>query len=129
MNKAAKIVSSAIIGTSREIILVNGKQYVIKPPTIHRLAGTASCLCVFGLSDKPTLRDILLAIKDINVCSEALSWLINGDESLSDELSLGAADEVIEGLEKGLSLISTEVFLRAVSLAKNVVLLTAKPKQ
>lgn len=129
MNKAAEIISSAIIGTDREIILVNGKQYVIKPPTIHRLAGAISCLSTFGLPDKPALRDILLAIKDVSVCSEALSWLINGDDRLSEELSHGTVEEIVGGLEKGLSLISTEVFLRAVNLAKNVALLTAKPKQ
>jgi hypothetical protein len=57
-----------------------------------------------------------------------LSWLIKGDESLSDELARGEFDEVVEALAVGLSMVSTENFYKLSVLAKNVATLTAKER-
>ena len=39
MEKASKIVSAAVLGKDFETVFVNGKAYVIHPPTIHKIAG------------------------------------------------------------------------------------------
>lgn len=44
---------------------------------------------------------MLRSLKDTKQVSLALSWLIKGDESLSEELANGEFDEVVEGLAIG----------------------------
>ena len=63
------------------------------------------------------------------MASRALSWFIQGDENLHEELSCGTFDEVVEALATGLSMISAENFYKLLALAKNVAILTAKQKQ
>lgn len=126
MSKASKIVSSSILGMDFETVIVNGKAYVIHPPTIRKIAGASYYLADIGKVS--TIGEIVKSIKDINVAAKALSWLIKGDESLEEELSDGTLDEVVGALEIGFSLISAENFCKLSVLAKNVALLTAKQK-
>ena len=58
----------------------------------------------------------------------ALSFLINGDESLADELMQGRFDELVEALGEAYSLISVQNFMMLSSLAKNVGRMIAKSK-
>lgn len=127
MDNAAKIVSSAILGMDGKTIIVNGKAYVINPPTIKKLVGAGVYLS--DISEKAnSMSDILKSLSMDNV-SHALSWFIIGDDSLFDELSEGTFDEVVSGLEAAYSLISTENFLKLSALARNVANLIAKQKQ
>lgn len=126
MSKASKIVSSSILGRDFEVVCINGKAYVILPPTIKKIAGASYCLSDVG--DAESIGDIVRTIKDINVAAKALSWFINGDESIAEELCDGTLDEVVEALIVGFSLISTENFFKLSVLAKNVANLTAKAK-
>ena len=48
MNQGARIVSDAIIGNDFKVVVVNGKSYIIYPPTIHKIAGAASYLSNVG---------------------------------------------------------------------------------
>ena len=80
------------------------------------------------MKDAITVMDMLRSLKDVEMASRALSWLIIGNESLSEELSKGTFDEVVEALAIGLSMISAENFCRLSVLAKNVANLTAKQK-
>lgn len=125
--KASKIVNAAVLGKDFETVFVNGNAYVIHPPTVHRIAGTGYYLS--DLKDGVTVMDMLRSLKDVETASRALSWLIQGDESLFEELSAGAFDEVIDALATGLSMISAENFYKLSVLAKNVANLTAKQKQ
>jgi hypothetical protein len=129
MNEAAKLVSSSIIGTDIRVIVVNNKQYVIHPPTIHKMSGAISCLSEMNMKDAPTTKEILLSMgPDSDLCARALSWFVNGDESLFDEFRKGTFDEVVNGLDEAISLIPAKVFLKAVSLAVSVSALAAKQK-
>lgn len=123
---AAKVVSSSILGMDFETIMVNGKSYVIMPPTIHKIAGAGYYLSELG--DFESVRELLMSLKDMKCASKALSCLIQGDESLSDDLSKGTMDEVIGGLEMALSLVSAENFYKLSALTKNVSSLIAKQK-
>lgn len=126
MGKASKIVNSSILGKDFETVVVNGKAYVVKPPTIHKIAGAGCYLS--DLDECNTVMDMIRSMKDIDKASKALSWLIQGDDSLYDELLKGTLDEIVEALSVGVSMISAENFWKLSALAKNVALLTAKQK-
>lgn len=126
MNEGAKIISKSVIGSDFRTIFVSGKAYTVYPPTIHRLAGAISYLS--DVKEADNLRDVLLSLGESEAYSKALSWLIAGDESLSEELAQGTYEENVNALDEALSMIDSKVFLKAVSLAKNVSLLAAKPK-
>lgn len=125
-NNASKIVSAAVLGRDFETVFVNGKAYVIHPLTIHKIAGAGYYLS--ELKDGVTVMDMLRSLKDVEIASRALSWLIQGDENLCEELSAGTFDEVVEALAAGLSMVSAENFYKLSVLAKNVALLTAKQR-
>lgn len=125
-NIASKIVSSSLLGKDFETVVVNGKAYVINAPTIHKIAGAGYYLS--GLEEYKTVMDMLHSLKDVGSASRALSFFIQGDEGLYDELSQGTLDEVVEALAIAVSMISVENFFMLSALAKNVALLTAKQK-
>ena len=126
MNQGAKIVSESIIGSDFRTVIVNGKSYTVYPPTIHKLSGAISYLS--DVKDAESMREILLSLGESEAYSKALSWLIDGDESLSEELAKGTYEENVNALDEALSMIDSKVFLKAVSLARNVSLLAAKPR-
>ena len=126
MNQGAKIISESIIGTDFRTVFVAGKAYTVYPPTIHKLSGAISCLA--GVKEADNLKDVLLSLGESEAYSKALSWLITGDESLGEELANGTYEENVDALDEALSMIDSKVFLKAVSLARNVSLLAAKPK-
>lgn len=124
---AAKIVSSAILGMDFKVVIVNGKSYIVTPPTIKKIAGAAYWLS--DVKDGKNIKELLASINDVEPLAHALSWFIQGNDSLFEELSNGTLDEVIDGLESAYSLLSTKNFLRLSVLAKNVASLTAKQRQ
>lgn len=126
MNQAAKIVSDAITGNDFKVVIVNDRSYIIYSPTIHKIAGAASYLSNVGKIE--TFEDIFLSMKDTPNASHALSWFINGDDNLFEELSKGTFEENINALSIAFSLVSVENFTRLSVLAKNVANLTANQK-
>ena len=106
--------------------MVAGRSYVVSPPTIKKLAGAG-----FWLSDIKggnSIKEMLFSLGGTDKAAHALSWLIQGDDGLFEDLSGGTLDEVVEALEIAYSLISTQSFLKLLGLAMNVANLTAKPK-
>lgn len=124
---AAKIVSSAIIGMDFKVVIVDGKSYMVNPPTIKRIAGAAYWLS--DVKDGKTIRELLASINNVEPLAHALSWFIQGNDSLFEDLSNGTLEEIIDGLDAAYSLISTNSFLRLSDLEKNVSNLTAKQRQ
>ena len=124
---AAKIVSSAILGMDFRVVIVNGKSYIVTPPTIKKIAGAAYWLS--DVKDGKDIKELLASINNVEPLAHALSWFIKGNDSLFEELSNGTLDEVVDGLESAYSLLSTKNFLRLSVLAKNVASLTAKQRQ
>lgn len=126
MNEGAKVVADAIIGNDFRTVIVGDKAYTIFPPTIHKLMGASSHLS--QVKEGKSVHEVLLSLGDSGHLSKALSWLVCDNEILSEEFSRCGYEDVVNALEEALSLIDAKVFLKAVSLAKNVSLLTAKPK-
>lgn len=108
MNKGAKVISQSIIGNDFRTIIVNKKGYTIYPPTIHSLSNAISYLC--DVREGETLREILLSLADLKYYAHALSWFINGDDSLFEELSKGTYEECVNGVEEAISMIDVSVF-------------------
>lgn len=126
---AAKTVSSAILGLDIKVVLVNDKRYVIKPPTIDKIAGGAYWLSTFDREGKDSIDEIIMAMTDIVPVSKALSWMIQGDESLEEELRKGTLEENVVGLCTAYSMVDTKNFTMLSALARNVGKLIAKPKR
>lgn len=120
----AQLVESAILGIDVKSVVVNGKVYMIKPPTIRVIAGAGHYLSSFDGMDN--VSDVLNALKDMTSAAKALSWFIVGDESLTEELSNGTLEEVTKALEEAFSLISVENFSRLSVLTRNVSSLIAR---
>lgn len=126
-NNAAKIVSSAILGMDFKVVIVNGKSYVITPPTIKKIAGAAYWL--YDIKDGNSIRELLASINNIDSLAHALSWFIQGNDNLYEELSHGTFDEIVDGLDTAYSLLSVKNFLRLSTLVRNVTSLTANQRQ
>ncbi len=122
----AKMIASAIIGLDYRIVIVNDKSYIIHPPTISKIAGATYWLCDFGEGNN--LRDLLMSLSKADNLAKALSWLIQGDDQLSEELAKGSLTEVVTGIETGFSMIEATNFMKLSALQKSVKRLVAKPK-
>lgn len=123
---AAKVVSAALLGLDGETVIVAGHAYHILPPTIKRIAQAAYHLS--DMKEATTLKELFESVGDSDCICKALSCLIAGDESLSENLMEGTLAEVVHALEVAYSLASVENFWRLSALARNVAKLTAKQK-
>lgn len=122
----AMMIASAIIGLDYKTVIVNDKSYIIEPPTIAKIAGASYWLCDYG--EGTTLRDILKCLSKAENLAKALSWLIQENDELSEELAKGSLTEIVDGIEAGFSMIEATNFMRLSALQKSVRLLVAKPK-
>lgn len=120
------MVASAIVGLDYRIIVVNDKSYIIHPPTIAKIAGATYWLCEAG--DGKTLREILVSLSKSENLTKALSWFIQGNEDLGEELTKGTLDEIVNGIEAAFSMIEAQNFMKLSALQRSASLLVAKPK-
>lgn len=123
---AAKLVSSAILGLDYRNIIVNDKAYIIHPPTIAKLAGATYWLSDIGEGE--TIHDVIQNMSEMTNIARALSWFIQGDDTLADELAQGTMKEIVGGLEAAFSLIDAENFIRLSVLARSAKTLVAKQR-
>ena len=126
MNKAEELVSSEAVGANIQFVEVNGTMYPVKPPTINRVAGAVACLSGLALNDGKTIRDVLNIQENAREYARALSFLIQEDYELTDELAKGTYDEVIEALDTAFGMISAKSFSTAASLTKSASALVAR---
>lgn len=126
MSKASKLVADAILGEDAVTIIVDGKVYYVSPPTIIKLVKAAKYLDSF--EEGKSLAEVLGMLKNLDDACKALSVFIQGDESISDELSKGTLEEVVNGLQTAYSLISIKDFQTLSILAKSAARMIAKPR-
>lgn len=124
--KATKIVSGAIAGLDSETVLINGKVYIIDPPTIHKISGAGYYLSDIG--DYQTISDVINDMKNFSSYAHALSWFIKGDDSLVDEFMNAPFNDVSEAIGVAFTMLPPENFIKLSALARNVQQLIAKPK-
>lgn len=106
-------------------VTVAGKLYTITPPTMKKIAGAGYWLS--GIKGD-TIKDVIMSGKNIDAFVHALSWFIQGDDSLFDELLQGDEMEIRKALNEAYSMLSVEDFIGLSGLARNVANLIAKPK-
>lgn len=127
MNKGAQLVGDAILGSDFITLVLGGKAYTVKPPVIKTIAGAAKCLSRIG--GEETFADVITSLQSLEDVSRALSWFIQGDETLAEDLAANITlAEATQSLESCLSLLSAKDFTTLSALAKNVAGLAAKPK-
>jgi len=126
-NKGADLVSAAILGKESKTIIVGGKPYFLKPPTIRKIAGAGHALSDYG-SHEGTFGDVLKAMTDTRKAAEALSWFIKGDDTLTEKLMEGTLAEVADGLATAMGMLGIEDFLKLSDLSRSVRRLIANPK-
>lgn len=128
MNKGAKLIAENIAGVDVRVVVVADRRYSVLPPTIHKLAGAAYHLSGFTLpKENATIADVLATIGKTKELAAALSWLIQDNAELADELSHGTIEELTKALETAYSMIDMRDFMKAVGIAKYVAELTARP--
>lgn len=126
MSKASKLVTDAILGEDAVTILVNGKSYYVPSPTIIRLVKAAKYLN--AVEGGNTFGEVLDMMRNLEDACKALSVFIQGDESLSEELSQGKPNEIAMGLQSAYSLISIKDFQTLSTLARSVARMIANPR-
>ena len=120
---AVELVSSAVLGIEQEAVFIGGKVYHIYPPTIRKMAGAVRYL----KGDGETIKDIILST-DYEGLSHALSWLIEGNDSLYDTFVDCRVDEVQDGIIKGMDMLDPRNFMMLSALQRNVRSLVARPR-
>jgi hypothetical protein len=123
---AAKLVSDNILGKEARKVTVAGKEYTIKPPTIHKIAGAAQYLANFG--EAKDFNDMVEQMKSLKDTCNALSFFFNDDESLAEELSRGTLEEVTFALGVCLKMLSIKDFMTLSTLARSVARMAANPR-
>ena len=126
-NIGADLVSSALLGKESKTIVVGGKPYFLKPPTIRKIAGAGLALSDFA-SENGNFGDVLKAMQDTRKAACALSWFIKGDEELTDELMNGTLEEVTNGIAEAVNMLGIEDFRKLSDLSRSVRRLIANPK-
>ncbi len=126
MNKAAKEVGAAIMQMDFRTVVVGGKAYTVMPPTIDKIAGAGYYSS--GAKDGGSIKEVIASLADAKLWAHALSWIIEGNDSLYETFCKADVNELVDALVEALSLISAENFLKLLVLMRNVAKLTAKPK-
>ncbi len=123
---AARLVSAEVLGFNIRTVIVGGKAYVIKPPTIAKLMGATYHLT--EIKEAETLSQLLRSLGQMDSLCKALSCLITEDESLALEFQEGTLDEVVSALETAFDLIDIKNFTRLSTLVRSARMLTAKQR-
>lgn len=126
-NDGVKLVSAAVLGYDAEVVLINGKRYIITPPTIRKILGAGYYLS--DVANAETLKDIITDTKNIESIPCALSCLICGDTRLADELKDGTISELTEATCKAFELCDLGGFITLSLLGKNVRKMIANTRQ
>lgn len=120
---AAKLVADSLLGYDTKYIIVNGRPYAVKPPTIRVIAGAARFLVELEKEDSAELD-----IERIECSAQALSWFVKGDLSLAEVFKDAPLKEVTDGIETAVRLIDTRDFMRLSTLSRSLQKLIAKAK-
>ena len=122
---AVKLVSGEILGINSETVSIGGEVYVMNPPTIRRLVGASMYLG--GVSSFENVTELVRAVASDDL-ARALSWLVQGDESMTEKFLDCDVNEVALGVVVGINMIDPGNFTALSALARNARSLIAKPR-
>ena len=125
MGRGADLVANAILNTEARTVVVGGKPYFIKPPTIRKIAGLGRAL---SGCDGETMKSIVDCLQNAEKAAEGLSWLLTGDDSMKETFLDAPLGEVVNGIAAGLEMVGIEDFQKLSALSKSVQKLIANQK-
>lgn len=123
--KGADLVADAILGAEFRTIVVGGKPYFVKPPTIRKIAGVGRAL---SGCDGDSIKNILDTLTNSERAAEALSYLLEGNNSLYETFLDAPLGEVVDGIAVGMGMVGIEDFQKLSALSKSVRKLIANQK-
>lgn len=127
MDNAAHMVAAALLGKDSVNVKIAGITYKINAPTIKKIAGAGYWLSDFG--EEKNDGDFIGELKSMDKVAKAVSWLIQGDEDLEEELKNGTLNELVNVISVSMGMIGIQNFAVLSTLAKNVKMLIAKQRQ
>ena len=122
---AVDIVSSAVLGVDVQTIPIGNKVYLAHPPTIRKIVGAGRFLGGFEKID--SAKSLLEALNSDNL-AHALSWLLEGNDSLAEEFKDADVNELALGTVTCLDMLTPQNFMTLSVLARNVRKLIARQK-
>lgn len=124
--EGARMTAGAVLGLDSRLVKVNGVEYTIPSPTIARLAGACYWLC--DIQEANTLRDVIGGMAQLENLARCLSWFIQGDDTLAEELAKAQLSEVMDAIEVAFTLIDVANFIKLSALQRSAATLIVKPK-
>lgn len=127
MNKAANEIANAILGDDCKVIILGGKAYTIKAPTIAIICESIKYLsCI----DRTTTgrEELSKAKEDLENILKGLSVFIFETPDKYIDIQGATIKELKESLETVIKLISAEDFFVCAALAESVARMAAIPK-
>lgn len=90
----------ANIGMSAEAVSIGGKEYAIHLPSIISMQKVGECLAQMATSEMSgkTLDEAVRMMTDKKTMAKTVSYILQGDELLVDELSNGSSEELQEAI-------------------------------
>lgn len=127
-NKAATLVSSLIAGTRCKNVVVAGKAYVIKSPTVKILCRVIGEFAQCGIDGNGCISGLVSEAPDVAMhILKGLAYAIVGEDEnyeskagkIAKELSNGSPAEIVDAVDKFMEMSSlSEVFRLAASAMK-----------
>lgn len=127
-NKAALLVSALIAGTRCKRVVIAGKPYAIKSPTLKILCRTIGEFALCGVSEDMKIGELFNCTPDmVRHLVKGLAYAIVGDvedyevraDKLADDLQRGLPEEIASAVDALMEMSSlNEVFRLAASATK-----------
>ncbi|WP_308547737.1 hypothetical protein [uncultured Parabacteroides sp.] len=137
MNEAVKNISELLFGNYGKTIIIGGKVYVIKAPTIKVIVRSTQYLSKVDIKDNATVQELMKIVSEHSEdIIKGLSCLVAGDtydykqkvERISKEMLSGTHAELLQAYFIAFELIVGRDFFAVCQLAMELANLTVKPK-
>lgn len=137
MSEVSKNISELLSGTYGKTIIVGGKVYVIKAPSIKVIMRAIQYLSKVDLPENGTMQELIKTVSaNLNDIIKGLSFLVAGDvpdyqekaESLERQMLSGSKEELLQAYFVAFELITGRNFFVVCQLAMELANLTVKPK-
>lgn len=137
MNEAVKNISELLSGNYGKTIIIGGKVYVIKAPTIKVIVRSTQYLSKVDIKDNATVQELMKIVSEHSEdIIKGLSCLVVGDtydykqkvERISKEMLSGTHAELLQAYFIAFELIVGRDFFAVCQLAMELANLTVKPK-
>nr|DAJ36970.1 MAG TPA: hypothetical protein [Caudoviricetes sp.] len=137
MNEAVKNISDLLSGTYGKTIVVGGKVYIIKAPTIKVIMRATRYLSKVHLPENGTVQELMEIVSgNLENIVKGLSCLVTGDvtdyqeraESVQRQMLSGSKEELLQAYFVAFELITGRDFFAVCQFAMELANLTVRPE-